>query len=125
MDTELRDMVEGVALPLELIAIGALTATEPTDCDTWGFPGEPVTLYDWMEAKALEVYATGRLTPGDEWVVTDWTVVTAIGGPDIRVTVSLIGGGARVDGVFGGDTATVWLTSDAAAGLEMLAEVGS
>lgn len=121
-DSELRNMVDGVAAPLNLVAAG-LTATDPTDPDSWGLPGDPVTIYDWLEAEALEVYATGRWSPlTGEWTATEWTVVTALGGPDIRVTVSLTGGGAWVDGAWGGETVTVWLTDDAAAALEMLAE---
>ncbi len=122
-DADLRHMVEAVAAPLNLTATGELTATDPTDTETWGLPGDPVTVFDWADASALEVYATGRWSPiTGEWTATEWTVVTTLGGPDIRVTVSLTGGGAWVEGRWGGATVTVGLTSDAAAELEMLAE---
>lgn len=120
--TELRSMVESLAESLNLVGAGELTATDVADTDTWGLPGERVTMLDWTEAQALEVYATGRWSPlTDQWTVTDWTIVTTLGGPDIRVTVNLIGGGAKVDGVWGGEQVTTWLTSDAAAALEQIA----
>lgn len=123
MGTELRHMVEAVAVPLELLATGDLTATDPTDTDSWGLPGEPVTIYDWVNAFALEVYAEGRWSPTTgEWTATDWTVATTLGGPDIRVTVSLTGGRAWVDGAWGGETVTVSLGPDAADELVILAE---
>ena len=120
-DTELSRMVDEVATTIDRVAAGDVTATDTTDTDTWGLPGEQVTIFDWAEAHALEVYADGRYTPLTGWLATDYGIAVTLGGPDIRVIVDLATATARVEGRWGTDTATRYLTDIAAHEVEAVA----
>lgn len=115
MNIYLREAVEAAADVIEQIAVGAVTATDVTDSDTWGEPGDSVSMDDWMGVLAREVYADGRFTATTGWVVHEITVTVAVGGPSIGIVVDVLGSSARVVGRRATDTADVRLTDAATA----------